>query len=71
LLALIEAKPDMTLDEVLAEMRKHKIRGSRTAVWRFFQRHNLTFKKKPARNGARTCRRGPGTTAMDARTGHG
>src|SRR5215204_5659418 len=26
-------------------MRKHKIRDSRTAVWRFFQRHKITFKK--------------------------
>jgi hypothetical protein len=26
-------------------MRKHKIPGSRIAVWRFFQRHKITFKK--------------------------
>ncbi len=35
----------MTLDEVVCAMRKHKIRDSRTAVWRFFQRHKITFKK--------------------------
>jgi len=45
LLALIEAEPDLTLDEVVCAMRKQKIRGSRTAVWRFFQRHKITFKK--------------------------
>jgi hypothetical protein len=45
LLALIEDEPDMTLDEVLSAMRKHKVPGSRTAVWRFFQRHKITFKK--------------------------
>ena len=43
LLTLIEGQPDLTLDEVVSAMRKHKIPGSRTAVWRFFQRH--TFKK--------------------------
>ena len=45
LLDLIEKQPDLTLDEVVLAMRKHKIRGSRTAVWRFFQRHKITFKK--------------------------
>lgn len=46
LLALIEEQQDLTLDEVVSAMRKHKIPGSRTAVWRFFQRHKITFKKK-------------------------
>ena len=45
LLTLIEGQPDLTLDEVASAMRKHKIPGSRTAVWRFFQRHRITFKK--------------------------
>lgn len=46
LLGLIEERPDLTLDEVVLAMRKHKVSGSRTAVWRFFQRHKITFKKK-------------------------
>jgi transposase len=70
LLALNDGQPDLTLDEVVCAMRKHKIPGSRTAVWRFFQRHKITFKKKPARGGAGARRRGAGTTALDARTGH-
>jgi transposase len=49
LLGLIEKQPDLTLDEVVLLMRKHKIPGSRTAVWRFFQRHKITFKKACAR----------------------
>src|SRR5262247_3289170 len=57
LLGLIEKQPDLTLDEVVLAMRKHKIAGSRTAVWRFFKRHKITFKKKPARSGARARRR--------------
>src|SRR6266568_5152420 len=49
LLSLIDGQPDLTLDEVVCAMRKHKIPGSRTAIWRFFQRHKITFKKKPTR----------------------
>ena len=45
LLGLIEKQPDLTLDEVVLAMRKHKIAGGRTAVWRFFKRHKITFKK--------------------------
>lgn len=70
LLALIEDEPDLTLDEVLSAMRKHKVPGSRTAVWRFFQRHKITFKKKPERGGAAARRRGAGAATLDARTGH-
>ena len=45
LLALIAAQPDLTLDEVVAAMRKRRIAGSRSAVWRLFARHGLSFKK--------------------------
>ena len=70
LLGLIEKQPDLTLDEVVLTMRRHKIPGSRSAVWRFFNRHNITFKKKPARSRARACGRGTSAPALDARTGH-
>jgi transposase len=70
LLGLIAKQPDLTLDEVILAMRKHRIPGSRTAVWRFFERHNITFKKKPARGGAGTRGRGASASALDARTGH-
>ena len=70
LLALVAGQPDLTLDEIVAAMRKQRIPGSRTSVWRFFKRHDITFKKKPARGGAGTCRRGAGASALDARTGH-
>jgi transposase len=54
LLALVAERPDSTLDEIVTAMHKLRIRGSRTAVWRFFARHDFTFKKKPARRGATT-----------------
>ena len=67
LLALIEDEPDLTLDEVLSAMRKHKVPGSRTAVWRFFQRPKITFKKSAARGGAKTRGRGARTAALVAK----
>jgi transposase len=70
LLALIDEQPDLTLDEVVSAMRKHKVAGSRTAVWRFFQRHKMTFKKSAARGGAGACGRRSRPAALDARTGH-
>ena len=70
LLALIAEQPDLTLDEIVAAMRKRRIAGSRSAVWRFFERHNISFKKKPAGGGARASGRGPRTAALDARTRH-
>src|SRR5262249_16410063 len=70
LLALIDEQPDLTLDEVVSAMRRHKIPGSRTAVWRFFQRHKITFKKSVARSGAGARGRGPRPAALDERTGH-
>ena len=70
LLSLIAGRPDLTLDEIVVAMRKRRIAGSRSAVWRFFQRHKISVKKKPAGGGARASGRGPGTAALDARTGH-
>ena len=43
LLALISKQSDLTLDEVVAAMRKRRIAGSRSAVWRFFKRHNISW----------------------------
>jgi transposase len=70
LLGLVAEQPDLTLDEVVSAMRKRKLSGSRTALWRFFARHGITFKKKPARNGAEARRRRAGTPTLDTRARH-
>ena len=70
LLGLIAEQSDMTLDEVVTAMRKRRIDGSRSAVWRLFARHGISFKKKSARGGAGAPRRGPRAPALDARAGH-
>jgi transposase len=67
LFVLIARQPDLTLDEIVVAMRKRRIAGSRSAVWRFFQRHKISVKKKPAGGGARARRRGARTAALDAR----
>lgn len=70
LLALIAEHPDLTLDEVVAAMRRRRIAGSRSALSRFFIRHNITFKKKPVRGGAGSSRRRPRATALESRARH-
>ena len=46
LLGLIVEQPDLTLDEVVVAMSKVGIVGGRAAVWRFYERHDISFKKK-------------------------
>ena len=70
LLRLVAEQPDMTLDEIVAAMRKRRVVGSRNAVWRFFKRHDISFKKNSVRGGAEARGRGPRPAALDARTGH-
>ena len=49
LLKLIAEHPDLTLDEIVAAMHRHGVAGSRSAVWRFFDRHKISVKKKSMR----------------------
>jgi len=68
LLGLIAQKPDLTLDAIVAAMRKRKFAGSRSAIWRLFARRNISFKKSFVRRGAAARGCGPRTSAPDART---
>ncbi len=67
LLALVAEQPDLTLDEIVAAMSKRRIKGSRSGVWRFFHRRNISFKKNFVRSGAKARGRGAGAGALDAR----
>ena len=69
-LSLVAKQPDLTLDEVVVAMAKRGIAGGRSAVSRFYIRHNITFKKKPARHGARPRGRGPRAQALESRARH-
>ena len=66
LLALIAEQPDMTLDELVVVVHKRKIAGSRSALWRFLDRHGITFKKNSARSRTRAGGRSRGAPALDS-----
>jgi len=71
ILALVTEQADLTLEETVAKLRKQRIRTSKSAVARFFQRHDITFKKKESASGrAASRRRGPGAPALDSRARH-
>ena len=70
LLALIAEHPDLTLKETLIAMAKQRIAGSRSALQRFFERHNVSFKKKSARHRTSTSRCRSGTPSLDPRARH-
>jgi len=46
ILTLVKEQPDLTLDELLVAMHRQGIPGSRSALWRFLDRHDITVKKK-------------------------
>lgn len=65
--ALNAEQPDLTLEETLAELRKQRIRTSRSSLWRFFDRHNITLKKKPTGRRTATSRCRPRSPTLDTR----
>jgi transposase len=67
IIALVEDQRDRTLDEIVAAMHERRIPGSRTALFRFLERHGITFKKSPARERAGAYGCGPRPQALDTR----
>jgi transposase len=67
ILALVVEQPDRTLEETVTELRRRRVRTSKSSVARFFERHRITFKKKESA-GRRTAprRRGKGASTLDA-----
>ena len=49
----IEAKPDLTLRELVGELNDRAIAASYGSVWRLLDDEGISFKKKPARVRAR------------------
>lgn len=70
ILALVAEQPDLTLVETVAELRRRRIRTSRSSLWRFLDRHGITLKKKPASRGTAANRRGPRASTLDPRARH-
>jgi len=53
LLARIEAVPDLTLEEIRAELAARGLRVGYGTVWRFFAAEGISFKKNRARRRTR------------------
>jgi len=53
LLDLVAAEPDLTLEEIRVRLRSQKkLKTATSSVWRFYERHEITFKKNAARRRA-------------------
>lgn len=65
LLARIAEQPDLTLRAIQAELAARGVRVSYDAVWRFYLREGITFKKKPARRRAGSPGRGSQAPALE------
>jgi transposase len=53
LLDLVAREPDLTLGEIRARLRSEKKQKAGIgSIWRFFDRHNITFKKNSTRRRA-------------------
>jgi len=69
ILQLIEARPDLTLEEIRAALNKRGVSASVGTVWNFFDRRKIGFKKKPVRQRARPPRRGRGSRRLERQPG--
>lgn len=69
--AAIAETPDMTLEELLAMLREHGVSVGMGTLWRFFDRHGITRKKRPRTPPSRTdptSRSGAGTGSRASST---
>jgi transposase len=55
LLELVAEEPDLTLHEIRARLRSEKrMKAAISSIWGFYDRHNITFKKKLSTPPSRT-----------------
>ena len=69
LLGLVAERPDLTVEEIRAELRGRGIHAGHGAVWRFFARHGISFKKNRARRRAGQAGRGGGAGGLEGPPG--
>jgi putative transposase len=69
LLARIAEGPDVTVRGLSAELVARGVKAGPYAVWSFFRREGLTFKKKPARGRAGSAGRGAPAGQVEAASG--
>lgn len=56
ILSLVEDKPDITLGEIRGRLAEEGVAVAISTVWRFFERHGITRKKRPHMPPSRTAR---------------
>ena len=64
LLALIGERADLTLEEIRVLLDERGVRVAVSSIWRFYDRHGISFKKNRTRRRAAAHRRGGGATGM-------
>ena len=70
LLALVKEEPDATLAEIRTRLADtHGLKKSASCLWRFFRRHDVTFKKNPARHRTGPAGRQSGTRGLAGKSG--
>ena len=66
ILALLEAQPDLTLDEICAALGPAGVVPGRVSIWRFFRRHGISVKNNGACGRAGAPGRGGAASALAA-----
>jgi transposase len=56
ILSLVDATCDITLKELQTQLAEHGRRFSIGSLWRFFARHDITWKKRPPMRASKTAR---------------
>lgn len=69
ILARLEAKPDITLRALVAELHGRGVRASYGSVWRLLNDEGISFKKKPVRQRAGTAGRGAPAGTVETASG--
>lgn len=54
ILAAVEARRDITLEELRAHLAGQGVGVAASTLWRFFKRHGITLKKRPGMRRSRT-----------------
>jgi transposase len=68
-LARVAEKPDLTLRALAAELAARGVKAGPYAVWSFFKREGMSFKKNPARGRTGPAGRGPQADAVEEVSG--
>jgi len=68
LLELIDSKSDLTLAEIRSKLKKRGVRVSLWTIWSFYDRQDVSFKKKRLRLRTGSRRRGSRSRTLEYRS---